>query len=114
MRLPPLLALLLFIVIGASTVAAQPPILVIGSGNLSCGSWLERSTDSDSRLAFTAWIGGFVTSANVFGNLNKAPRIGDGTDMAGLLAWVSKYCQDHPLDKVVAAVTALILELEGS
>ena len=98
--------------------SAIPP----GAGRDSCGSWVSNRKSAHAmservagdeltqawvdRVAQQKWVWGFVSGASVFG-----PRAFDVAETAALEAWLDNYCQKSPLDSLLDATRALVLEL---
>jgi hypothetical protein len=77
--------------------ADGPDILVVGTGNLSCASWL-----SSHLIRGTDWIGGYWTARN---RDNAAThQVGITTDPEGIIGEVKKLCQDQPSLSLFQAV----------
>ena len=94
------------------------PMFQYGVGTTSCGKWLAerkelgRYTPAERReLALHSlhiqWVLGWVSAAglyNVQGPLRE-------TQDYEVDAWVEKYCQEHPLNKIDEAAARLVDEL---
>jgi len=88
---------------------AQVPISVWGSGGFSCGDWLEDTKREVSRIQYTEWMLGFLTSFNYYNRNNQVRP----PDRASVSAWIDKYCRDNPLHQQFMAAAALVEELGG-
>lgn len=103
------------VVVGLATfnATAQEPI-VFGAGNSSCGAWSEAHKGSTTIQTVTqeAWVGGFLTGFDVW-SYKVIPGIFGGIDSPGLFAWITNYCQSHPLGSLAEATAALVTELRG-
>ena len=89
---------------------------VIGSGTVSCGSWIESRKGSDeNRLQRQGWVSGYLSSYNMWtlpDNRGVEYRdVSESVDADGIFAWIDNYCGAHPFDKLAHAVEALIYEL---
>jgi hypothetical protein len=100
------------VILAALALAVAPaPADVLGLGTKSCGNWTAAAReDGWPRIAYHAWLGGFISGINLNisgtnGNLNE------GTDFAGMAAWVDNYCVAHPLDNVDSAAVSLAIEI---
>ena len=99
----------------------------IGIGSMSCGSWTAEhranGQASDNGHRQTQWIFGYLSGAaewmpaenDPLGILSENERtykdpLG-GMDADGLVAWMARYCLQHPLDRLGDAANALMNEL---
>jgi hypothetical protein len=80
---------------------------VVGHGTGSCAQWTEDERDSWSAFVNRAWLAGYLS-----GYFGYADDKIDVPDPAARNAWVSNYCQNHPLDHIWQAADHLILELK--
>ncbi len=79
---------------------------IYGSGNLSCGVWLDNTeTKGNINRELQSWITGFVSGAGFMG-----PAVKD-TDIKFMIGWIDNYCQDSPFHTVGEAAAALMYEL---
>ena len=83
---------------------------VLGVGTLSCEVWTkERADRSDERhFINSAWVQGYVTAVNVFGD--GPSHLAKGTDADGIMAWIDGYCAQHPAESLTVAAKALVDE----
>jgi len=74
--------------------------VVLGQGNISCGSWIENRRDDNPLAATrTAWVLGFITAFNQYGA--KPQRdVSGGKDTEVLMARIDDHCKRHPLDNL--------------
>lgn len=78
---------------------------VEGLGALPCSKLIEvRSTDESAYIAFGAWIGGFLTAANIYEDDTHDLTPWQPLQMS--LAQIVKYCEDHPDKPVVHGLRA--------
>lgn len=85
---------------------------VLGAGNDSCGKWTDAKTNGGwPRVIYESWLGGFVSGMNMNGSFMKYGDLTEGMDIPGMVAWVDNYCAAKPLDKVMGATEALVIEL---
>jgi len=84
---------------------------VLGVGTLSCEVWTKDRADrtSDSHFVNGAWIQGYLTAVNAFGD--GPSHISKGTDADGIMAWIDKYCAQHPVESLTVAAKALVDDL---
>jgi hypothetical protein len=85
--------------------AAAEPKTTFGTG-ASCGTWLQQPRNPQDY----AYVFGFLSGANQWTGM---PDFLVGTDMAGLVVWLDRYCQTHPLESLRNGVQALIQELQA-
>ena len=94
-----------------SVEASAELVTVQGVGLRSCGKWTTEHKRGDwEALVQDAWIGGFLSGYNVYSRQNG--NIAEGTDFAGMLQWVSRYCEANPLDTIADAAMKLVIELD--
>jgi len=105
-----LTAILLALSLLTTSVAAQK---WIGFGGVSCGSWSEkRRTEPEVSAAYTVWVLGFVSGANVDQTILLGhPDFLKNTDKDGIVTWMNNYCASHPLDTVMTATLKLMAAL---
>ena len=82
---------------------------VLGQGNVSCASWLEKRQDDVQVAARTAWILGYITAFNQYGSKLQGD-ISGGRDTPEITAWIDNYCKQHSADDVYRASAALVEE----
>lgn len=85
----------------------------IGPGiAFSCGAWLEaRKTPNGEAIQQEAWVTGYVSASNAFSVAAKQTDFLVGLDTPALFAWLDNYCRQHPLERLIAASDALIVDL---
>jgi hypothetical protein len=104
-----LLPTLLTLALTAHCMAQQLPVL--GQGNITCDSWLERRQgDQPERAAATAWLLGYITAFNQY---QAAPRrdVSGGKSTEDLTAWIDGYCRENPSNDLYRASIALVQAL---
>lgn len=79
-----------------------------GAGRGSCGTWTNPANPG-MNVQNRAWVLGFVSAFNRYG-MTPSPNadIATGTDARGLLAWVDRYCREHPISSIAVAAEQLI------
>ena len=86
---------------GQKTSSVAPPIMEGMAARLSTAA-----------AAQIEWVMGFLSAHNWHNaNAGGPGDIASGTDLNGMLAWIDNYCAAHPLEKIVEATQALIVEL---
>ncbi|HEY6281662.1 MAG TPA: hypothetical protein VIW72_07735 [Burkholderiales bacterium] len=77
-------------------------------GQDTCGQFIEaRRFNQQESATYAIWLAGYITAYNHFkpdtsdllnsSNPNPAP-------MAGPIAWIKRYCLDHPMSSFIQAV----------
>jgi hypothetical protein len=80
-----------------------------GQGNQSCGWWTEkRNTKQD--LGPMSWVTGYLSGVATMVATDTFDML-EGNDAQGLWGWIDNYCRTNPLDKLSAAVDALVATL---
>jgi hypothetical protein len=83
---------------------------VLGQGNVSCASLLNDHKGDDARASSrTAWVLGYVTAFNQYGSKPQGD-VSEGKGTEEIMAWVEKYCEQHPNDSLYSASAALVRE----
>jgi hypothetical protein len=106
----PFLAAMAAVVLMTGSVEAYQ---ILGPGVSSCADWTaDRRTigTSDPDVAYMDlyWVLGFISGVGYLGHPGLDPLNGQ-SDMA-VAAWVDRYCEAHPLDKIAVAAAAFIRE----
>ncbi len=83
---------------------------VMGTGAVSCGKLLAavRTNNEGSVLNYVTWAQGYMSGVNSMKD-KRAKNL--KVDHEAIRAYLTKHCRDKPLDDVVDAVTALMIEL---
>jgi hypothetical protein len=83
-----------------------PPrrFLTYGPGVDSCEKMLSNVADGTAKIVYLSWVLGYLTAAGVFAKSNA------GFDADGVFAWMTNYCQAHPLDHINEAAFKLLLQ----
>jgi hypothetical protein len=107
---------LITLAVPVSGYAQAGPIWVFGAGSLSCGTWLQHSHVQDAdHFVMAAWIDGYLTATNAKRSEAGLSGIaGKDTDNGERDAWITLYCQAHPLDKLFIAAKALASALAST
>jgi hypothetical protein len=102
-----LATVLLYVAISGSAQAAPSgQYTTYGEGSLSCGTWLAHRTGGE-QYPYNAWVLGWVSAAGYY-QVRGALR---DTDSNALIAWVDKYCREHPLDPINKAANRVVESL---
>ncbi|MBK6386195.1 MAG: hypothetical protein IPF71_04975 [Rhodoferax sp.] len=65
---------------------------------------MEGKTYYTMANAYTQWITGFVTAANMSGQPTRQIKV----DVNGIALWVKNYCDANPSENIVAAASAFV------
>ena len=106
----------LFLVLALSQEAigeSQKGAMIYGAGSYSCGKWLSDAEKKGSFFYHNAqWVFGFLSAMN-----KTDAAVGDkpakDIDADGRIAFISKYCEEHPLNSISDAAVVLYAELKG-
>ena len=84
---------------------------VLGVGTMLCEGWTKSRADKDNDRNFIngAWVQGYLTAANVFGD--GPSHLAEGTDAEGIITRIDNYCAQRPGDPLTAAAKSLLNEL---
>ena len=102
----PLVALVLLGFACPAMAQTQVDLRIFVPGNMSFGTWTEeRKKDSEIAVAYSFWIEGFVTAAELY-NPRLAPAAKQ-IDTDAMNGWVDNWCAAHPLSKIADAANFL-------
>jgi hypothetical protein len=104
--------LILFLLAPIESFGQKQTIMVWGCGHVSCAKFTEQTKKYPTEAVdeYGSWLYGYITGRNYEGS-NISDYAG-GIERTALMAWLSNYCKDHPLDSFFHATNELILELE--
>lgn len=81
-----------------------------GVGRSSCGTWTTNLNRRDrsqwEHLLDQSWVLGFLSGAGYAGGRSIDPLY--GMDGYGVEAWISNWCQNHPIERISRAAEAFI------
>lgn len=90
---------------------------VRGTGTFACGQYIEyRRTMERTHpqiIAITQWVWGYMSAYNLYRSQLFNSAI-DPPDDVTILAYLEKFCRDHPLGTVLQGTRTLIEELGGN
>ena len=88
-------------------------LVLFRAASQSCGTWLQHPQEADSaHIVIASWVDGYLTGTNEKRWETGLPTlVGKSTDNNGRNAWITQYCQVHPLDALFVAARALVTEL---
>ena len=93
----------------ASAMAQQTPMLLgQGAGAGGCGDWARADVYND--FIYGAWVLGYISGANRWAP-NLPTNITGNISNYSVLDWAKLWCRNHPLDQIVAAANAVLVEL---
>jgi hypothetical protein len=84
---------------------------VLGQGNVSCGSWLDRRTAATAEAdTMIAWVLGYITAFNEYAADPQADVTGgEGTE--ALTARIDDFCRENAAANLYQAAAALVEQL---
>ena len=86
--------------------------VVVGYGNVSCGSWTaERTSMSWTSNAYSGWVAGYITAFNQWAETGDPKNVMSHTDIEGVEGAFDLYCAHHPIDSLSAAVQDVVGDL---
>jgi hypothetical protein len=77
-----------------------------GSGADSCAKFLDDRRSSLLVEPYRDWLDGFLTALNT--QIPNTYDIAGGTDMDGILEWISKWCEVNPGSTFLTGVQAYV------
>lgn len=107
------LALAMSLMAGTATAEPHRNAVVIYTTQppLSCGQWIEeRKINGRQSHANEYWVMGFVSAFNIYAPESDG-LAGDGVDSPSIFSWIDQRCKEHPLEKILVSVKALVEEL---
>ena len=95
--------------------ANSETITTYGFDDDSCGAWVKSEGNVPVRSLYYSWFRGFVTGHNYgnYANPKKQVRL-ERLSNETLQLYISKFCQDHPLDPFTFAAYHLVKESQGN
>lgn len=84
-------------------------IVELGRGSPTCGTWIKarNSRNRTDANMYAAWTMGFLSGVAMYGT-NLDPM--NGTNFAGVEAWLDKHCHANPLIEFTDAIGAFVIE----
>ncbi len=80
---------------------------VYGHGLSSCGTWTEDLRKGPDWISQDEiWVQGFISGASSVRGVTTRR-----TDRDGIRAFMTSYCQEHPLSRIADGASALVSEL---
>ena len=85
-------------------------------GRPDCGQWIAAKRQNQN---YNSWLAGYVSGLNyMYDNLEYyskdkpvADKLGTVSSLEQIFLWVDNYCQKNPLENLVTAGSALMIEL---
>jgi hypothetical protein len=93
-----------------TNAASARGIVIYGVGLKSCGFWSSVPKGTIPRQQLSNWVLGFVSAYNYYSAEGRDVTSDDGS---AFIAWMDRYCRDHPQDVVADAAYRLVDELAG-
>jgi hypothetical protein len=85
-------------------------VFVMGSGEFSCGTWVESKNIPELRVQGIQWVLGFMTGGNwATHELQAKPP-----DLQAVAAFMDQYCERNVLNKIMDGAVALVLQLRAN
>jgi hypothetical protein len=91
-----------------TNAASARGIVIYGVGLKSCGYWSSASKKTAARQQLSDWILGFLSAYNYYSAEGRDVTFSDGS---AFIAWMDRYCRDHPHEGVADAAYRLVDEL---
>jgi hypothetical protein len=106
-------ALLLVSCLPAPAADAQGLMKLWGNGSNSCGKYLSQIAEYHrvAEDAYVSWLAGYATALN--DDMAGTHDVLRGTDLDGSIAWINKYCSEHPTELFYTAAKKLTEFLRG-
>jgi hypothetical protein len=95
----------LVVLAAAYPLARQTPadaFTIYGAGTASCRSWTQHLSDKNLHPLDLHWVFGFVSAAGVFAGIQLK------VDANGIEPFMTKYCEEHPLETITTAAANLV------
>jgi hypothetical protein len=93
-------------------LAISLAVATYSPGDQSCGRWIEihRAKPDIEFISQETWLNGYLTAFNAYVRGSGGDILGK-SDRQGASAWMSQYCQNHPLETIQQAADGLIAAL---
>jgi hypothetical protein len=86
--------------------AEESAVYVLGGGHDSCGKWLESKDIPQQRQQYTQWVLGFISGSNWARDETQVYP----PDVQAVVAFIDRYCKKNPLQRIMVAAVALVIE----
>lgn len=114
MKARTLIQLALISLAAVTPLTKSENIATIGTGNLSCGKWVEARTqgNTDQQNLNVQWVAGYLAGHSYY----RAQRVKQTVveDLPTIELWLDTYCRNNPTHATFAAAAALVEELGGT
>ena len=110
---PRLTTFVLLLSIASSTAIAQRAAPLKGPPAMSCGSYAETRINEGAlgpnSIQIFSWVQGYLSGYNGYAKqaIVVVPEI------AGIAAFLDKYCAENPMHRVADGIDSLLVELGG-
>lgn len=113
--------LLCAVVFGPVAAQAQDRAAVIGTGQFSCGKYVQYKADNNRAQmdVITQWVWGFMTAYNFRGNFGaryksvKSGNLATLPDDSTVSLYLENFCRKNPLATVLDGTMELIRDMGG-
>ena len=100
--------LLAVALVSAHSVAAANAVTIVGIGQDSCANWTaEHKVPTRAAAEQENWVFGYLSGQAIALNVDTLA----GASAAGIVAWVTSYCREHPQDQISIAALSLFFDL---
>ena len=100
--------------LGLTVQAVAQELPVLGQGNVSCSSWVDRRAGATAEAdTMTAWVLGYITAFNQYAS-DLLADVSAGQEPGELTAWLDEYCRENATANLYQASAALVEELRQS
>jgi hypothetical protein len=84
-----------------------------GAGTISCGQYLEFSSEKELSKMVGTWTQGFLSGMNLAGASSANRSFVILPDSPSIKVYLDKYCREHPLESPVKGAIQLFMELRS-
>lgn len=95
------------LLLATASVPGQAGGRIIGAGVPSCGVWIAEHPQGRNSDQLDQWVLGYLSGENQHLDVD----ILKNTDAQAIIAWVSRYCAQNPLDNIHDASLSLVVAL---
>jgi hypothetical protein len=97
----------LLILLAVSSKINAQGIVIIGTGQSSCGEWVQAH--KMQKDIYEQWVTGYISSYNYY----SAKPIDNVPNLETISLWLDVYCKRNPTDIILLSASALIQHLGG-
>ena len=112
-------ALLIF---SSASYAVDQHVMMIGTGTMSCGKFIDYKNQGNKAQMdlYVQWVWGFLSAYNSRGSfitnskyVDQANFVSTIPDSPTVILFLTKNCEQHPLESLVPGVYRLVKSLGG-